>query len=177
MSAPSDEGRIDALYDWAGTVVQSLVRGRFNEKTDRILDVGAGWGKYQILLPEFTMDACEVWEPYVEEQELRKLYNKVFVSNITDLALGDYAAIIMGDVFEHLDKDDAAELLPRLRARCDEIYIVVPYLYAQGEVENNPYEIHQQPDLTASVMLDRYPLLDVVLEDENRKGLFCWRKV
>lgn len=177
MGTPADDSRTFALYDWAGLAVQSLVRGRFDPKTTKILDIGAGWGKYRTLLPEYKMDACEVWKPYVEQQELEKLYDKVFVDNICDIEIDHYDAIIMGDVLEHLDKQDAMDLLPRLFSKSEEVYIVVPYCYAQDEVDDNPYEIHQQADLTRLVMLDRYPLLDLVLEDADRKGLYCWKKL
>lgn len=165
----------DAMNDWAGTAVQGLIRGRFNPKKTKILDVGAGWGKYKRLLPEYTMDACEIWQPYVDEEKLEKLYNTVFVSDICDLVIDYYDAIIFGDVFEHIDKDDASDLLARLRSLSEEVYIVVPYMYHQGEVNDNPYEVHLQPDLTPDVMAERYPQLQLVVQDENRKGLYSWQ--
>jgi len=167
----------DALHDWAGELVQSLVRGRFDPKNTKILDVGAGWGKYKKLLPEYEMDACEVWEPNVTENKLNKLYNQVFVSNICDLIIDHYDAIIMGDVFEHIDKEDAYQLLERLRDFCTEIFVVVPYQYPQGVVEDNPYEIHLQPDLTIFEMMVRYPQLELVIDDDiTKKGLYCWKQ-
>lgn len=169
----------DAMNDWGGVLVQSLVRGRFDPKQTTILDVGAGWGKYKLLLPEYTMDACEVWEPYITENNLHKLYRQVFNSNICDLIVEDYDAIIMGDVFEHIDKEDAYQLLERLKEFSTEIFIVVPYQYPQDEVDGNPFEVHLQADLTPFEMLVRYPQLELVIDDDTpgcKKGLYCWKQ-
>jgi 2-polyprenyl-3-methyl-5-hydroxy-6-metoxy-1,4-benzoquinol methylase len=178
MGTPdSREHQLDAMNDWGGVIVQSLVRGRFDPKTTKILDVGAGWGKYRKLLPEYYMDACEVWEPYVKENKLEKLYDRVFISDICDLIVGNYDAIIMGDVFEHIDKEDAYQLLERLKEHCTEVFIVVPYSYPQGEVDGNPYEVHLQPDLTMFEMAVRYPQLELIIDDdESQKGLYCWKQ-
>lgn len=165
----------EAMNDWAGLTVQSLVRGRFNPKKTKILDVGAGWGKYKLLLPEYKMDACEIWEPYVSQENLSSLYDTVFISDICDLVIDHYDAIIFGDVFEHIDKDDASDLLARIRDLSEEVYIVVPYLYHQGVVDDNPYEVHLQPDLTPHVMKQRYPELRLVVNDGDLKGLYSWK--
>lgn len=174
MGTPSKEDWNASLNDWAGSTIQSLIRGRFDPKTTRILDVGAGWGKYSLLLPEYHMDAVEVWRPNVIDNKLAKLYDKVFVDNICDLVIDYYDVVIMGDVFEHLDKFDAIDLLQRLNKLCEEIYVVVPYKYPQEEVEDNPFEWHQQADLTPFQMLVRYPELEMIIEDGNLKGLYCW---
>ena len=144
-----------ALYDQAGVEVFYDVRKSFNQGAT-ILDVGAGWGKYQKLFPDFVVDACEIWPPYKEE--LKKNYRKVFIKDVCDLKFGFYDIIIMGDVFEHIEVERAKKLLEYIYHRCQQLYVVVPFLYEQGEVGGNPYEIHLQDDLTPSVMAKRYPL-------------------
>lgn len=137
-----------------------------------ILDVGAGWGKYGLLLrPDYIVDACEIWEPYVEPNYLKLIYRNVYVSDICDLTFDHYDAIIFGDVFEHIERAKAQAMLDIVRAKCTEVYVVVPYLYPQGPFDGNPYEEHLQDDLTPEIMMTSYPMLRLHSEGEG-KGLY-----
>lgn len=148
-----------ATYDWAGVHVHALVHEAFPDHRTTILDVGAGWGKYRDLLHCYaTMDAVEVWTPYVEQEALADRYKLVFQADVYDLAieggvLGHYDLVIFGDVLEHLRTAQARLVL----AECRAAIVVVPFEYAQGEEDGNPYEAHLQPDLTPDVMTRRYP--------------------
>lgn len=156
MGSPSDaRDRYLSTYDWAGLRVQWEIITHYDTSAE-LLDVGAGWGKYRDLLPEHTMDAVEIWQPYVEQERLHERYRDVIVGDICDVELRWYDVIILGDVFEHLTVEQATELLPRLWAACDEIYVAVPFEYEQGIENGNPYEVHQQPDLNERVMSLRY---------------------
>ena len=173
MSTPKNLGSYyDALYDWAGIQIFNLVRNRFSPHTTEILDVGAGWGKYKILFPDYAkMDACEIWSPYIEDNELRSLYRKVFNEDICDLKFDHYDVIIMGDVFEHIERPRAKALLEKIYYQCKEMYVVVPFEYEQGPEDGNPYEEHKQADLTPELMAKEYPLLDLLCEDSG-KGIY-----
>lgn len=171
MGSPVKDQRYAAMYDWAGIQIFNLVRESFNPETTTILDVGAGWGKYHFLLPDYTMDACEIWEPYINEEQLRQLYRRVYNADIHDLNVDFYDVIIMGDVLEHLETTRAQETIQRLYHRCQEMYIIVPYRYPQGEVHGNHFEIHHQDDLTPEIMQERYPELQL-LTDNEQKGIY-----
>lgn len=182
MAAPKDGWRYASTYDWAGTRVQEWVRNRYDAKTSTILDVGAGWGKYRDLLPEFTMDACEVWPPYIAEEDLLSRYRIVFVGNICDVIEYDswnytYDVVILGDVLEHLPRLDAQIMLRRLLECTREVLIIVPFLYVQDEVGGNPYERHEQDDLTPELMTQEYPELRLIEieyhDDEPFKGFYA----
>jgi hypothetical protein len=178
MSSPANlRTRYAALYDWAGQTISHKLRYRFHPETSILLDVGAGWGKYRDLFPDYTMDACEIWEPYIWNEMLEARYRIVHKGDICKVAKADikYDAIIMGDVFEHIERSRAKELLYDLRDKCEEIYIVVPYMYPQSTVDNNPYEEHLQSDLTAELMETEYPTLQMV-DTNELKGLYSWRK-
>jgi hypothetical protein len=179
MASPSIDSRYDATYDWAGTRVRTLVISTYDPVETTILDVGAGWGKYRDLLPEYRcMDACEIWKPYIEGEDLHSRYRHVFDVDIVDLVAldtwhpGRYDLVIMGDVLEHLTRPRAQFVVSRLGAAL----VVVPFLYPQNEVDGNPHEVHWQSDLTPSKMELLYPELEL-LDIENRgnrpfKGLY-----
>lgn len=161
MGSPLPRDRHAATWDWAGHAVRRLVVENFGWQTE-ILDVGAGWGKYREVLPASykAVDACEVWQPYIEEEGLRGRYRHVWGVDVMDLdphiILG-YDLVILGDVLEHLHVGDAQGLV----ATCQTVIVVVPFEYPQGPEEGNPYEEHLQPDLTPAVMSTRYPRLDL----------------
>lgn len=174
MGTPAPQHRYAAMYDWAGLQIFNLVRDRFRPGKHTILDIGAGWGKYHFLLPDYTMDAIEIWEPNVKNEKLNNLYRHVFIEDMRNWTPGFYNVIIMGDVLEHISRSDAQALMEKLLPWCDEIYVVVPFRYPQHEVDGNPYEEHLQPDLTPKIMENEYPMLDcVALSDE--KGIYIKR--
>lgn len=117
------------------------------------------------------MDACEVWQPYIEAEKLDTVYDSVFQSDICDFDFKHYDAIIFGDVFEHISREEAKELLKRIWKKCDELYIAVPYLYKQHEVDGNPYEEHKQDDLTDDLIQREYPQLKL-LAKTLEKGIY-----
>ena len=83
------------------------------------------------------MDGVEIWEPYIKEYQLHNLYNKIYNTNILDFKFDHYNFIILGDILEHLSREDASSLIEYLCARCDEILVVVPYNLPQDVVNNN----------------------------------------
>ena len=69
--------------------------------------------------------------------------------------------IILGDVFEHVTHDQAKEWLKKIKKKCKEIIVVVPFEYEQdwdGEYENE-WGHHHQPDLNVNNMINRFPEL------------------
>jgi hypothetical protein len=170
MGTPTPESRNAALFDWVGLCIQGNVRDSF-ATTATILDVGAGWGKYHFLLPEYTMDACEIWALNVEKNQLCDLYREVFTKDICDLKFNYYDVLIFGDVLEHIPRTRAKELLLDVWERCGQLYIAVPFLYEQGPHAGNPYEKHEQDDLTLELMEKEYPMLHL-LERDDKRGVY-----
>lgn len=172
MGTPATTGaRHDAMYDLGGNTVSEHIRKNFKPKSTTILDVGAGWGKYRLLLPEYKMDAVEVWKPYIEEEKLKKLYGKVYEKDICDVQDINYDVVIMGDVLEHIERERAVPLVERIKKTCKQLYVVVPYNYPQHEVNGNKHEIHHQDDLTDELVQELYGL-KLLVRDEI-KGVYC----
>ena len=141
----------------------------------RILDVGAGAGKWGKLLrkPGRRIEACEIHAPYVDQFGLLTIYDTVHGCDVRQLSLaaGQYDLAILGDVLEHLCVQDARALLLRLAMVGIPVLVLVPYLYPQGETNGNPAEAHLQPDLDRLTVLSRYPSFRL-LADNDRQGVF-----
>lgn len=141
-------------YSYGKPEVCAWVRQNF--PTDAtILDVGACDGKWGKLLPEYAnMDAVEAFEP-----NLINLggYRNVFHVDIRGFAYERYDLIIFGDIIEHLTVEEAQAVLAYAGPRCRDMIIAVPFLYQQGAIYGNPYEVHIQDDLTAENFEERYP--------------------
>ena len=140
----------------------------------RILDVGPGQGTYSDLLREhgYRMDAVEVWAPYVDQFNLRAKYDNVYIADIRKFNIEDYDFIILGDVLEHLSTEDAKRLIDKMLFSQMGCLVAIPYMMAQDGAEyGNEHETHLQPDLTPQVMMDRYPSL-VKLYDNQWYGYY-----
>lgn len=137
------------------------------EKCDyTILDVGACDGKWRRLLPEYTMDAVEVFKPYADKLEG---YRRVYVEDIceSDYWWKWYDLIIFGDVVEHMNVADAQRVLKEARKWCLDMIVAVPYQYKQGPVDGNPWQEHLQDDLTPEVFEERYPGFEPLWKNEK----------
>jgi len=137
----------------------------------RVLDVGAGYGKYGVLFREYLemlhtrnsqprpsgstmwrkrlvrIDAVEGFSDYVGKLHYA-VYDNVYIENIFDFVKKqwEYDLIFMGDVLEHIEKEAALnELLPALLARVAMgVLISVPaYAEAQGSEFGNELETHR----------------------------------
>ncbi len=140
-----------------------------------ILDVGAGRGHMAQLLPEyFRMDGIEIFEPLIEEYQLKKIYRKIICDDVCgfDFAIHPYDLVVLGDVLEHLEVAQAQAVLDRIHENAGSVVIAVPYKLPQEAIDGNPYEIHLQPDLTSDLMLERYKDLQRVHSNDDY-GVFA----
>lgn len=143
-----------ASYDYGKDTVCNWIRNNV-PKDATILDVGACDGKWKRLLPEYDMDACEIFQPNADIIE--DLYSYIFVGDIYDYKYDHYDLVIFGDVIEHMTVDRAQAVLEYAAKHSSRVIIGVPFLYPQGELYGNPFEQHLQPDLTPELFNERYP--------------------
>ena len=134
---------------------------RENFPTDAsILDVGACDGKWKKLLPEYeNFDAVEAWWNNIANLGA---YRKAFHADIREFEYEWYDLIIFGDIVEHMTAAEAKKMLDYAAPRCRDMIIAVPFLYKQGAIHGNPYEVHVQDDLTAELFEKRYPGYEVL---------------
>ena len=126
-----------------------------------ILDVGAGCGTYgELLKQDFkNIDAIEIYEPYMKQFELDKIYRSVYIGDVKELNLFLYNHIIMGDVLEHMSIEDAQQLLDKIHQNNIYCMVAIPYKMPHGDVGGNKYERHLQDDLTHDIFIERYPMM------------------
>jgi GR25 family glycosyltransferase involved in LPS biosynthesis len=144
--------------------ILSYLQNKF-VRSSTVLDIGGGDGKWGYVLGEFfqNIDCVEIFEPYIERYNLNEIYREVFLGNFLDFEFDYYDVIIMGDVFEHVTQEQATEWLNKVKNKCGELIIVVPFEYRQDwdGVYENVYGHHHQPDLTPENMVERYPMLSL----------------
>lgn len=161
-----------ASYDHGKDEVVKWLKKRF-PKGATALDVGACDGKWAGLLGDhFKMDGVEIWEAYIIANHLKEKYNKLFHCDIADLEYEWYDLIIFGDVLEHMTVEQAQKVLAYAKPRCKDILICVPFLFSQGELFGNKYEIHIQNDLTPEIFEQRYPGFEMLLRPIWEIGIY-----
>lgn len=152
-----------ASLDTGKTQVVAWIREHFSPDAC-VLDVGACDGKWRNLLPEYTMDAIEVFLPNIENNHLREKYRTVFHEDARKFRQYDlYDLVIFGDVLEHMTTEEAQSILERT-GNC---VVALPFLYKQDAIYGNPYEKHIQDDLTAEIVKKRYPQLKTIYDTGN----------
>ncbi len=128
-------------------------------KAAKILDIGAGAGAYYDMLSNEgynNLDCVEAFERYIIEYKLREKYNNVILGDITklDIDFDQYDLIILGDVLEHIQLEDAKVLLDKMKR--SNVIIGVPFESPQGIHFDNTFEIHLQEDLTFTNFFERF---------------------
>lgn len=127
----------------------------------KVLDVGAGAGMWHDYLRsggyEGHLDAIEVWRPYIDKYNLKRKYHVVYNHDVRDWQDFYYDVVILGDVLEHMTKDEAVALVQRISTMAKHIVIAIPVVhYPQGALEGNPYEVHVKDDWTNQEVLDSF---------------------
>ena len=131
-------------------------------KPKSILDVGAGSGTYADLLKDngytrATIDAVEVWEPYVKEFNLNSKYRRVYQTDIRDFDQYHHDLVIFGDILEHMSIDDALNVWETASIYCAHAVISIPIIhYHQHAINGNPYEEHIKDDWSHQEVLDTF---------------------
>jgi hypothetical protein len=69
----------------------------------------------------------------------------VRIADVLEVAgeLEGYDLVVLGDVIEHLGKDEGLALLRTLLARNRNVLVVTPFHYFDQEVEGNPHQRHR----------------------------------
>lgn len=132
-------------------------------KPSSVLDIGAGTGKYGLLMREYLelwgnnghldklswrcrIDAIEAFEPYISPVH-EYVYDRIYVDDATTVIeeiSHKYDLAILIDVLEHIDKDRGRHFIKALRDKADAVIVSLPERFvAQGALFNNPYEVHR----------------------------------
>lgn len=137
-----------------------------------ILDIGIGYGKYGALFREY-LDIWDVSKPYEErkvklygveafkryDNPIWQVYDKIYTQDILTLLpllseLGKFDLLFMGDVIEHLTKEEGKKILAEIEY--DKLIVITPRIVSdQDNVYDNPYEVHK-----SSWTIDDFPGFD-----------------
>lgn len=146
------------------------------ELTDikKIVDIGAGSGTYAKmfrklrLFQDATLVGIEAWEPYIEEYALKERYHEVILSDVRKVdfsALAPFDLVIMGDVLEHITKEEAIEVVNAVSKITRYAIISIPIIhYPQDEYEGNPYEVHVKDDWSHKEVLETFSNFEKTFE-------------
>lgn len=144
MPKSSREGK-DIIIEWAKLC-----------PANTILDIGAGSGTYRKLFLKNNLFvntqwiAVEAWSPYIDEFNLNALYNKVInddVRNVNIDNLGPIDITFMGDVLEHITKEESIKLVDSVMKISKHAVISIPIIdWPQNERHGNPFEKHVKDD-------------------------------
>lgn len=182
MPASSTEGK-----KWIVEKVSQLV----NEKRVRasnILDVGVGNGTYIRLFSEESniLSNCnwigiEVWEPYIDKYFLRQRYDHIINADVRNLDawatdFTSYSIAFLGDVLEHMTKDEAKKVVEKVLAISEYVFISIPIVhYPQDAIEGNPYERHVKDDWSHEEVMETFSHITHACR-EGQIGVYMLRK-
>ena len=131
-----------------------------------ILDVGVGFGKWGHLFREYTdilasesdparyrrenwqvrIDGIEGFPDYITDMH-RYLYNDIIIGDVRECVtnLDTYDVVFLGDIIEHLPKQEGMQLLRSLLEKTQKAVIVSTPKYdtAQGALCHNELERHR----------------------------------
>lgn len=118
-----------------------------------VLDVGAGYGKYGLLIREYVdtwpwkikIDGLEPF-PYPERMGSQKIYNCMFHADFNRFYPNGYKydLVLMIDVVEHFDKDNGYMWIRKALNMAGHVLISTPTSPAeQGAEYGNEYERHR----------------------------------
>lgn len=141
MPYSSSEGKREFMVP---AVLSLLPGGRVTS----VLDIGAGAGTYsdllRPLLPRATFTGVEIFEPYVGRFNLRRKYDNLILGDALTLDFEQHDLVILGDVLEHVEYDQALELWDKVRRLAKRaVLLSLPIVvYEQGCVGGNEHEAH-----------------------------------
>lgn len=148
MPGSSSKGKVNIL-EWR----RSLPAFKY------VLDVGPGWGSYSKLLKRKgeIWHAVEIHEPYIDQFKLNNFYDKIYIKDILNFIpkkeeVPFYDLVILGDVIEHLTKQNGIETLKKVFRYSKYCLISLPLDEETSQTDNdqensfdywkNPHERH-----------------------------------
>lgn len=155
MPKSSKEGK-DVILNWMKDYTDIL----------KVLDIGVGRGTYKKLTvkAQLLLDAhwigIEAWEPYIDLFDLKNMYDVIINQDARVVEYSKLESIdltIMGDVLEHMTKNESIELVNTIMSNSKYGIISIPIIhFPQGVVNNNPYEEHIKDDWTYQEVLETF---------------------
>lgn len=132
-------------------------------KPKNVLDVGAGKGLYLNLLYDVLgkdnvhVTAIEIWEDYIKFFMLKMRYDNLIHDDVRNIDNFNYDLVILGDILEHMSKEDAIAIWEKVSKQAKYAIIAIPIInHPQEAINDNPYEIHVKEDWSTEEVLDSF---------------------
>ncbi len=112
-----------------------------------LLDVMLGErGKFKKKDWKTKIDGIEIFSDYIQDHQ-KAIYNEIYIGNAFDVidTLGKYDMIVLGDVLEHFEKNQAYQFLDKCIAHSNKhLTVCIPLgeKWTQEAIYGNPYERH-----------------------------------
>lgn len=158
----------------------------------RVIDFGAGEGKWGKLLKNKIahISGVEAWASYITRYNLKNYYDALYNVDLRNIDYSDEAGLvfgikydiaILGDVLEHLPREEAVTFLDRLKAKMNIIYLTIPITICiqDGNLLGNPFETHHYQWSDKEIRYELgFDLLNVSVNDNGLVAVGCyeWRK-
>ena len=175
----------------AGSIRQgkdSIVNWLKNESCTRILDIGAGHGTYYDLFVSECSLFCdaywvgvEAWKPNIDEYKLSERYSLVLNEDARVLNwsnLKEFDITFMGDVLEHMTKEEAIVLVDNVMksSRIGTISIPVKH-WPQGAAGGNPFEVHVKDDWSHAEVMETFGSYIVEGINHGKIGTYILKRI
>lgn len=159
---------------WTARVFNSIV---YYTGVKRVLDIGPGMGTYTYLRGDDQHWVCiEAWGDYVNKYSLEEKYDKVIVADVRYInfaKIGKFDVCLLGDVLEHMSKDDAIEVIENVLMSCRVAIVSMPIVnFPQGAVDGNFFERHVKDDWSHTEIMDTFPHIYLSFID-HPIGVYC----
>lgn len=135
---------------------------KLHKDPEFFLDIGAGAGSWKEAVNPWFLDskwiALEAWKPYVDRFCLWERYKMVIEGDAREKPFPQVDVVIMGDVLEHMTKEEALDVWIKARNSSWQATILsIPVIhYPQGHVHDNPYQEHVKDDWTHEEVMDTF---------------------
>jgi len=133
------------------------------ERPITVFEAGPGNGNYKDRFsPAFHESrwlGVEVWMDYIKEFDLVNRYDILVNMDVRNFIWhSNFDVAFFGDILEHMEKEEAVNLIAEAKRFCRHIYISIPIiLFHQGPVKGNPYEEHIKPDWSHKEVMETWP--------------------
>ena len=165
-----------------------IINKIISKPSSTIIDFGAGEGKWGKLLKTHVahISGIEAWQAYIIKFNLKKYYDSLYnldlrsmdFSNEEGFILGQrYDIAILGDVLEHVSRDEAIEFLNKLKSKVNTIYLTIPVTVCiqDGNAIGNPFETHHYQWSDKEIRYELgFTLLNVSVNDNGLVAVGCY---
>jgi cyclopropane fatty-acyl-phospholipid synthase-like methyltransferase len=128
---------------------------------NKVLDIGAGAGTYPILYRDTLKDCkwvgVEIWKDYKVKYGLEKHYDTLLIGDARVMQFNYYDVCFLGDILEHMTKEEAIALVNKLKDTCRYLIISIPIIdYPQDSMHGNPYQAHIKDDWSHKEVMETF---------------------